>query len=82
MQGINCVKSVRIRSLSGRHLPSFGRNTQRYEVSFRVQSESRRMRTRKTPNTDTFHAVIIKSSQDFIVSDLLIVPLVFSCEYC
>ena len=28
-----------------------------YEVSFRIQFEHGKMRTRKTPNTDTFHAV-------------------------
>ena len=28
-------------------------------VSFRIQSKSRKIQTRKTPNTDTFHAVEI-----------------------
>ena len=39
-----CVKRVRIRSYSGLHFPAFGLNTER-------------MRTRITPNTDTFHVV-------------------------
>ena len=30
----------------------------RYGVSFRIQSEWGKIRTRKTPNTDTFHAVL------------------------
>ena len=33
-------------------------NTERYEVSLRIQSECRKMRTRITPNMDTFYAVI------------------------
>ena len=28
-----------------------------YSVSLRIQSECRKMRIKKTPNTDTFHAV-------------------------
>ena len=44
-----CVKSVRIRSYSGRYFPAFGLNTD--------QSECGKIRTRITPNTDTFYAV-------------------------
>ena len=51
--GINCVKNVRIRSFSAPYFATFGRN-----VSLLVQSECGKIRTRKTPNTDTFHAVI------------------------
>ena len=52
------MKSVHIRSFSGPYFPAFGLNTERYGVSLRIQSERRKMRTRKTPNTDTFHAVL------------------------
>ena len=52
----HCVKIVRIRSYSGPHFTGFGLNTERYGVSFRIQSESGKMHTRITPNTDTFHA--------------------------
>ena len=45
---IHCVKSVLIRSFSGPYFPAFGLNTKRYSVC----------RTRKTPNTDTFYAVM------------------------
>ena len=31
---------------------------ERYSVSLRIQSESGKMQTRITPNTDTFHAVV------------------------
>ena len=48
----HCVKSVRIRSYSGPHFPAFGLNTERY---------CGKMRTRITPNTDTFYAVHLYS---------------------
>ena len=54
---IDCVKSVRIWSYSGPHFSGFGLNTERYSASLRIQSECRKMRTRTTPNTDTFYAV-------------------------
>ena len=53
----HCVKSVRVRSFSDLYFPSFGLNTETYFVSFRIQSESGKLRTRKTLNTDTLHAV-------------------------
>ena len=58
----HCVKNVRIRSYSGPHFPAFGLNTDRYRVSFRVQSKCGKMRTRITPNTDNFHAVNVSTS--------------------
>ena len=56
---IHCVESVRIRSYSGPYFPAFGLNTERYSVSLRIQSECEKMRTRITPNTDTFYAAIV-----------------------
>ena len=53
----HCIKSVRIRSYSGPHFPAFGPNPETYSVSLRIQSKCGKMRTRITPNTDTFHAV-------------------------
>ena len=53
---IQCVKSIRIRNFSG---PNFGLNTERYGLSFRIQQECGKISTRKTPNTDTFHGVIL-----------------------
>ena len=52
----HCAKSVRYWSFSGLY---FGLNTQRYGASLRIQSECGKIRTRKTPNKDTFHAVYI-----------------------
>ena len=52
-----CVKSVCIRSFSVPHFPAFGLNTVIYRVNLCIQSEYRKMRTRKTSNTNIFHAV-------------------------
>ena len=49
--------SVRIWSYSGQHFPAFRLNTERYEVSLRIQSECGKMLTRINPNMDTFNAV-------------------------
>ena len=51
-------ESVRIRSYSGPYFPAFGLNMERYEVSFRIQPECGKIKTRITPNTDTFRAVL------------------------
>ena len=58
----HCVKSARIRSYSGPHFPAFGMNTERYGLSLPIQSECGKIRTRKTRNTDTFHAVYCVTS--------------------
>ena len=53
----HCMKSVRIRSYSGPLFPALELNTKRYSVSLRIQSECGKIRTRLTPNKDTFYAV-------------------------
>ena len=53
----HCVKSARIRSFSGLHFLAFGLNTKRYSVYLRIQSNCGKKWTRKTPNTNTFHAM-------------------------
>ena len=53
----HCVKSECIRSFSGPYYPAFGLNMGRQSVFFSIHSEWGKIRTRKTPNTDTFHAV-------------------------
>ena len=55
---IHCVKSVHIRSFSGPSFRAFGLNTETYKASLRIQSKCGKIRTRKTPNTDTFNSVI------------------------
>ena len=51
--------SVHIWSFSGPHFPAIGLNMERYSVSLCIQSHCEKIRTRKTPNTETFHAAII-----------------------
>ena len=51
--GLHCVKSTRIRNFSGPYFP-----TETYSVSLRIHSECGKIRTRKTPNTDTFYAAL------------------------
>ena len=53
----HCVKSVGIRSFSGPYFPAFGLNLERYGVSVHIQAECWKIWTRKSPNTDSFHAV-------------------------
>ena len=57
MEQNHCLKSVRIWSFFGPYFPAFGLNTERYAVSLHIQSECRKIQTRKIPNTNTFHAV-------------------------
>ena len=51
----HCEKRIHIRSL-----PAFG--PERYSVSLHIQSECGEIRTKKTPNTDTFYAVHMTNS--------------------
>ena len=44
---VHCVKSVRSRSASGHYFSSFRLNTEIYGVNLRIQSECRKVRTRK-----------------------------------
>ena len=46
-------KSVPIWCFSGPYFPAFGLNTERDGVFLFIQSECGKIRTRKTPNTDT-----------------------------
>ena len=58
----HCLKSVRIRRYSGPYFLAFGMNAERYSVSLRIRSKCRKIRTRITPNTDTFYAVHLNES--------------------
>ena len=44
-----CVKVSKYGVFSGPYFPAFGLNTERYGVSFRIQSKCRKLRTRKNP---------------------------------
>ena len=52
LQHNHCVKRDPIRSFTGPHFPAFELNTEIYSVNLRIQSESGKMRIRKTQNTD------------------------------
>ena len=62
------MKSVRIRSYSGPYFSAFGLNTERYSVSLRIQFECAKMRTRITPNTDTFYGVDLPQVKWYSIS--------------
>ena len=64
----HCVKSVHIRRYSGPNFPAFGLNTERYSVSLRIQSKCGKMRTRITPNADTFYALTGTAAAIFSLS--------------
>ena len=53
---LHFMKSVSIWSRSGSYCPAFGLNTETC-----VQSKCGKIQTRKTPNTNTFHAVLLLS---------------------
>ena len=55
------VERVRICSFSGPYFPAFGLHTERFGVYLSIQSECGKIRTRKTPITDTFQAVYLQS---------------------
>ena len=42
----------------GPYFAVLGLNTERNEVSHRIKPKCGKIRVRKTPNTDTFHAVV------------------------
>ena len=51
------MKGNRFSSFFGPHFPAFGLNTEIYRVNFCIQSKYRKIRARKSPNTDTFQVV-------------------------
>ena len=55
----HCVNSARIWSFSGPCFPAIKLNTERYSVFSDIQPEYEKIRSRKSPNTDTFDAVLI-----------------------
>ena len=64
---VHCVKSVCM-GFPGLYFPAFGLNTENYRVNLRIQSEYKKMRTRKTPNMDTFYTVVFFKANYFIKS--------------
>ena len=84
----HCVKSVRIRSFSGLYFPAFRLNMERYSESFRIQSECRKIQTRKTlSHSDNFYDVLfllIKGNTlllTYLLGCLLVCLLFYSITY-
>ena len=76
------VKSVRVRSYSGPHFPAFGLKTERYGVSFHIQSKYGKIRTSITPNTDTFYTVWLTCNVSLIALDSLLTMTGSSHQRC
>ena len=74
----HCVKSVCIRSYSGPYFPEFGLNTEK--VSTRIQSKYGKIRTRVTPNTDTFCSVTGGSENDAYLRVMVLKNFNHLCE--
>ena len=53
----HCLKRVRIWNFYGLYFPVFRLNKEICGVNLFIQSKCGKIRARKTPNTDTFHAV-------------------------
>ena len=64
---------------SGPCFPTFGLSRERY-VSLRILSECGKIRTRKTPYLDTFHAVINSFSVKTL-KDISTAQTSFSCQF-
>ena len=58
---LHCEKIANIRSFPGPYFPAFGLNKETYSVSLRIQSLCGKIRTRKTPNMDNSHVVLLSS---------------------
>ena len=71
-ESLHRMISVRIRNFSGPCFLTFGLSTEIYGVSLRIQSEFGKIWNRKTPNTDTSHAVLPLHSSGYLVRDLTI----------
>ena len=59
---VHCYSSYSLRKkclYSEFFFPAFGLNTERYKISLCIHSEWGKIWTKKSPNTDTFHAVVI-----------------------
>ena len=72
---VHCAKSARIRSFSGPYFSTFGLNKERKDVNLSIQSDCRKIWTRKTTNADTFHAVVISGPYSPFLVRLIYDPL-------
>ena len=54
---VKLEKTTASEVFSGPYFPAFRLNTERYSVSLHIHSECRKIQTKITSNTGTFHAV-------------------------
>ena len=73
----HCIRSVRIRSYSGPDFPAFRLNTE-----YNIQYEYGKIRTRITPNTDTFYAVSGHYIPVFEMNTCSKLAIHTQCEIC
>ena len=75
---VHCVKSVCIRSSSGPYFLALRLITERYSVSLRIQSKYGKIRTRITPDTETFYAVVEEILCKLMHAFLLFIQIIWS----
>ena len=73
--GPHSVTTVRIRSFTGSYFPAFGLDTERYGISFRIQSECRKIQTKETPNMNFFHVVREIHTGKYFSGKIIMKPL-------
>ena len=59
----------------------FGLNVRGYVVSYHIQSECRKIQTRKIPNTGTFHAVSSFMIGTYMIGDQIPLFLPLDCHF-
>ena len=62
----HCAKRVRLSIFFGPYFPAFRMNTEIYSVNCRIQSECRKIRIRKTLNTETFSQFQFSLESDYL----------------
>ena len=75
---VHYVKSVCIRSSSGPYFLALRLITERYSVSLRIQSKYGKIRTRITPDTETFYAVVEEILCKLMHAFLLFIQIIWS----
>ena len=79
-QGIHCVKMFKYGAFSGPYFSAFGLNTERYEVSLRIQSKCGKIRTRKNSVFGHFsrkaYAFVVN-----LVSNILFYPIQYYLSF-
>ena len=76
---IQCVKIVHMRSFFGSHFPVFGLNTEIYSVNLLIQSEYRKIRTRKYFEFGHFSRSGLSNEQKLLLANSVIKPQFIYC---